>query len=103
MQNILSYIVYIYKSCFISYWFFYQYLLFVFFEKAWPRGAALAEATWSGRHRPGFGDFQRRLELLQPELRRMQAERQKNGRNPGFFWEKDGNMVQKCWFKSSFL
>lgn len=41
--------------------------------KAWPRGAALAEATWSGRHRPGFGDFQRRLELLQPELRRMQV------------------------------
>ncbi|CAL1170433.1 unnamed protein product [Cladocopium goreaui] len=40
---------------------------------AWPRGAALAEATWSGRHRPGFGDFQRRLELLQPELRRMQV------------------------------
>lgn len=41
--------------------------------KAWPRGAALAEATWSGRHRPGFGDFQRRLQLLRPELRGMQV------------------------------
>eukprot|EP00438_Fugacium_kawagutii_P032064 Skav215817 [mRNA] locus=scaffold3449:131352:136946:+ [translate_table: standard] len=39
--------------------------------KAWPRGAALAEATWSGHRRPGFGDFQRRLQLLQPQLRQL--------------------------------
>lgn len=40
--------------------------------EAWPRGAALAEATWSGQRRPGFSDFQRRLQLLQPLLRQNQ-------------------------------
>jgi len=28
---------------------------------AWPRGAALAEAAWSGRHRPGYQNFLERL------------------------------------------
>jgi len=49
--------------------------------KAWPRGAALAEATWSGQRRPGFSDFRRRLQLLQPLLRQNQVNfREANGR-----------------------
>lgn len=29
---------------------------------AWPRGCAIAEAAWAGDHRPGFADFQQRLQ-----------------------------------------
>ncbi|CAE7467280.1 nahA [Symbiodinium natans] len=29
--------------------------------KAWPRGAAIAEATWCDHRRPGFDDFKRRI------------------------------------------
>ncbi|CAE7651432.1 nahA [Symbiodinium sp. CCMP2592] len=29
--------------------------------KAWPRGAAIAEATWCDHRRPGFDDFKRRV------------------------------------------
>ncbi|CAJ1406245.1 unnamed protein product [Effrenium voratum] len=41
--------------------------------KAWPRGIALAEATWSAARRPGFDDFQRRLALHLEELRTSQV------------------------------
>eukprot|EP00933_Yihiella_yeosuensis_P066680 TRINITY_DN7105_c0_g1_i2.p1 TRINITY_DN7105_c0_g1~~TRINITY_DN7105_c0_g1_i2.p1 ORF type:complete len:609 (+),score=130.67 TRINITY_DN7105_c0_g1_i2:101-1927(+) len=30
---------------------------------AWPRGIAMAEATWSDDHRPGFEDFKQRLQV----------------------------------------
>ena len=58
-------------------------------SEAWPRGAALAEATWSGQRRPGFSDFQRRLELLQPLLRQNQ-----DGYLNG--WEMEMEAPQRC-------
>ncbi|CAJ1340011.1 unnamed protein product [Effrenium voratum] len=42
-------------------------------SQAWPRGIALAEATWSAARRPGFDDFQRRLALHLEELRTSQV------------------------------
>lgn len=29
--------------------------------KVWPRSCALAETLWSGRSKPGFDDFRRRM------------------------------------------
>ncbi|CAJ1400434.1 unnamed protein product [Effrenium voratum] len=39
--------------------------------KAWPRGAAIAEATWSGSRRPGYEDFKRRVRARAPDFERL--------------------------------
>lgn len=61
-----------YKAFFLIRIFSPQFFTKKAVTEAWPRGAALAEATWSGQRRPGFSDFQRRLQLLQPLLRQNQ-------------------------------
>jgi len=48
---------------------------------AWPRGCALAEATWSGSSKPGFQDFMHRLRSRLQDLRSLKIK----------FRELDGN------------
>jgi hexosaminidase len=41
---------------------------------AWPRGCALAEAAWAGDHRPGFADFQQRLQKRTADFKQLHVD-----------------------------
>jgi len=41
---------------------------------AWPRGCALAEAAWAGDNRPGFADFQQRLQKRTADFKQLHVD-----------------------------